>query len=647
MITVEGIDSALSGLGYLGGSTLKSRLLVLLRDFYDNNNETPTVEKIDRDELIRSLWGLGNDPKAVKNKRKNFSSLKSSVNKDLRNLYQNEQNPEGIIIGPHNVFALSNEAKDRILENLSATIRKSGTANLDKITEVMGVVNELLSNSNALLHAQGTRTKDKLDQLRNVLNSLSSSVESAFQNGSLSEERSDSGFLAEELGGAQPDPSGPLESLGDEKSDEPEEIEENEVLEEIEEDQIDPEDVTEELELLDEENMLLEDEGYTDIESADMQGKMENSVEAGGLDEESEVIERLEEEPEALEETEDLAETEVAESFEEIEESDELQEEARGEAVAGEAANGAKGSEALGLPVNSLGQSFLEGEFESGKQIDESRLLAEEFDGYLGAMDRFFNHYLLIPAGKFVLGSRTPGADGLIERIVGLDTFYIGRFPVTNALFEIFVEKTGYKTTAEKQGYGTVYKGRYGAIKDSGTGKKSLCWQSAVTCKRVEGACWFQPSGPGSTLHNKRNHPVVQVSLEDAIAFAAWTGKRLPTEEEWEAATRTGRGNTYPWGNEWEEDQCNLEESREGSTTPVDRFVLHANELGVVDALGNVLEWTIDARPSYSDEKNGIRFCVARGGNWTSSRNSCSLLSRFMFEPAFHSNILGFRCVAS
>jgi formylglycine-generating enzyme required for sulfatase activity len=316
------------------------------------------------------------------------------------------------------------------------------------------------------------------------------------------------------------------------------------------------------------------------------------------------------------------------------------------EGKAGEAEGGLNGLETLGLPVDSLGESLTEGEFESEGQVDKTRLLAEEFDGYLGAMDRFFNHYLLIPAGRYVFGSKTPGANELSERTVDLDTFYMGRFPVTNALFEIFVEKTGYITTAEKNGFGTVYKGRYSVASDPGTGRRSLCWRSAVTVKKVEGACWFQPSGPGSTLHNKRSHPVVQVSLEDAIAFAAWTGKRLPTEDEWEAATRTGRGYVYPWGNEWEEDQCNFEESREGSTTPVDRFVLHANELGVVDALGNVLEWTIDTRPSYSAEKNGIRRCVARGGNWTSSRNSCSLLSRFLFEPAFHSNILGFRCVA-
>ena len=323
-----------------------------------------------------------------------------------------------------------------------------------------------------------------------------------------------------------------------------------------------------------------------------------------------------------------------------------MYDEAESEAAPGEAKNELGGAEPLGLPMDALGQSSSKGEFESAKQIDEARLLAEEFDGYLGAMDRYYNPYLIIPTGRYLYGSKTPRTDELSERTVDLDTFYIGRFPVTNALFEIFVEKTGYQTTAESQGYGTVFEGRYGIIKYANTGKRSLCWQSAVTTKKVKGACWFQPLGPGSTLHGKRNHPVVQVGLEDALAFAAWTGKRLPFEEEWEAAARTSKGYIYPWGNEWKEAQCNLEESREGDTTPVDRFVSHANELGIADTLGNILEWTLTRNHLRSNEENGIRYSVAKGGNWTSSYKDTTLCSRHLLEPGSHSNILGFRCVA-
>jgi formylglycine-generating enzyme required for sulfatase activity len=86
----------------------------------------------------------------------------------------------------------------------------------------------------------------------------------------------------------------------------------------------------------------------------------------------------------------------------------------------------------------------------------------------------------------------------------------------------------------------------------------------------------------------------VQVSLEDACAFAAWTGKRIPTEIEWEAAARTSRSYLYPWGNTWLDDACNLEKSLLGDTSPVDQYVKFANEYEVADILGNVLEWTLD-----------------------------------------------------
>ena len=86
MITIEGIDEALSNLPYRNRNTLKPRLLKLVRSLYDHNHSTASVVGIDRDELIRSLWDLGNDPTSIRNKRRNFSSLKSSINKDLKNL---------------------------------------------------------------------------------------------------------------------------------------------------------------------------------------------------------------------------------------------------------------------------------------------------------------------------------------------------------------------------------------------------------------------------------------------------------------------------------------------------------------------------------------------------------------------------------
>jgi len=270
---------------------------------------------------------------------------------------------------------------------------------------------------------------------------------------------------------------------------------------------------------------------------------------------------------------------------------------------------------------------------DGGASPEKARVLAEEFNRSLAAMDRYFNQYILIPAGEY-----PTGRNGLSR--VNLPAFYIGKFPVTNALFELFVEKTGYRTTAEREGHGTVYQGRYRTVKDERTGKETLICNRGLISARVRGACWYCPAGPGSTLRNKRNHPVVQVSLEDAMAFAAWTGKRLPSEEEWEAAMATKRGYAFPWGAQWKEAACNTEESCLGDTSGVDDFLDHANEFGIADGLGNVQEWTL-TRGDGSDPE--LR--VAKGAGWI-ARDREDLRSRRVLHQKTRSNILGFRCSA-
>ena len=301
-----------------------------------------------------------------------------------------------------------------------------------------------------------------------------------------------------------------------------------------------------------------------------------------------------------------------------------------------------KEPEQLGLPVDSLGQEYGS---EKGTKLKKDKLLAEAFDGYLGSMDRYYNHYILIDGGRYIIGSRHPKKGEEPEQMITLEPFYFGRFPVTNGLFEIFVEKTGYKTTAEKVGYGTVYYGRFEKKIDDQTGLITSKWNASLYCREVKGACWYRPSGRESTLHNKRNHPVVQISLEDALAFASWTGKRLPTESEWEAASRTAKGLIFPWGHEWKDDAGNIENSGIADTTPVDKYAEFENDFGIVDVLGNVLEWTDNGFGTMSQEKDASTCRIAKGGSWVSG-NDIRLFSRFKLEPDSHSNILGFRCVA-
>ena len=138
---------------------------------------------------------------------------------------------------------------------------------------------------------------------------------------------------------------------------------------------------------------------------------------------------------------------------------------------------------------------------------------------------------------------------------------------------------------------------------------------------------------------------MVQVSAYDALAFSAWTGKRLPSEEEWEAAARTSNANTFPWGNDVQAGACNFEDSSVGDTTPVDNYPDFENHAGLADALGNVLEWAFCPKTAEgtADQLAGY---VAKGGSWISD-NQPRLYSRLPLEPEVHSNILGFRCVAS
>ncbi len=270
---------------------------------------------------------------------------------------------------------------------------------------------------------------------------------------------------------------------------------------------------------------------------------------------------------------------------------------------------------------------------------DKARLLSEQFDGFLGSMEKYYNQYLLIPEGVYAAGSDTPGFGAGPKRQVRLMPIFLGRFPITNSLFEIFVEKTGYVTTAEESGYGLVYTGRYRKTLDPRTGRTSISFTHARTCEKINGACWYQPSGPGSTLHKKRNHPVVQVSHQDALAFAAWTGKRLPTEDEWESGARTKNSLIYPWGNEWRKGCSNTEENRLGETCPVGAFE-NSNTLNIFDTIGNVMEWT-----SSLHAPNTPEIFAVKSSSWISGRNE-PLYSRTGCRKSETSNILGFRCVA-
>lgn len=215
-----------------------------------------------------------------------------------------------------------------------------------------------------------------------------------------------------------------------------------------------------------------------------------------------------------------------------------------------------------------------------------------------------------IPAGEFLYGDN-------LERVY-LPEFWIDKTPVTNRQFARFVQATGYKTTAEQTGIGCA-----------NTGEK---WEDVV------GADWQHPGGPATDIHDKADHPVVQVSWADAAAYAAWAGKRLPTEQEWEKAARGTDGRLYPWGNQMPTHAlCNFDKYEKG-TTPVGQSSPQGDSpYGCVDMAGNVWEWT-----SSDDEKDGK---VLRGGGWSHPAENVRSALPSPHHPDDRYDTDGFRCV--
>ena len=189
---------------------------------------------------------------------------------------------------------------------------------------------------------------------------------------------------------------------------------------------------------------------------------------------------------------------------------------------------------------------------------------------------------LYVPAGDFKMGSDSSvDTDEQPQHTVYLDAFWIDQTEVTNALFKKFIEATGYQTDAAKKGSGWVFDA---ATKD---------WYD------TKGTDWQHPRGSNSNLNGLANHPVVQVSWNDAQAYCQWAERRLPAEAEWEKAARgpsigSGDSRTYPWGNQLpDQTRLNYNQTLDG-TTPVGNYPTGASPYGALDMAGNVWEWVAD-----------------------------------------------------
>lgn len=217
-----------------------------------------------------------------------------------------------------------------------------------------------------------------------------------------------------------------------------------------------------------------------------------------------------------------------------------------------------------------------------------------------------------IPGGTLLIGSEEyyPEEGPVTERTIA--AFELDECPVTNAEYARFVESTGYVTVAERpldpadypavasellEPGGLVFTPTAGPV-DLREWRQWWRWQP--------GASWRTPSGPGSTIEDRPEHPVVQIAYEDATTYAAWAGKRLPTEAEWEWAARGGLvGARYAWGDESHPEGRLMANTWQGAfpfrndgaagwagTSPVGSFP--PNGYGLSDMIGNTWEWTAD-----------------------------------------------------
>lgn len=311
---------------------------------------------------------------------------------------------------------------------------------------------------------------------------------------------------------------------------------------------------------------------------------------------------------------------------------------------------------------------------ESEGQTELTRLPTPSFPGRLESAitGKDGAPMVLIPAGSFMMGSTKDEVDRTIRECVTelemdqktcegwynpelprhkvqLNAFHLDKHEVTNRLFQQFVQQTGHRTTAEREGSAKAF------VEGKG--------------QDVKGANWRQPEAEQTVfVSNRAEHPVVSVSWEDADAFCRWAGKRLATEAEWEYAARAGTTTRYWWGSGSQASRRveNIaDESAKGllknimtgyddgsvRTAPVGSY--EANPWGLHDMSGNVAEWTADWHASdyyiQSPERNpkgpssGL-YRVQRGGSWLATPIFVRSAYRVWVTPSTRNDVLGFRC---
>lgn len=265
---------------------------------------------------------------------------------------------------------------------------------------------------------------------------------------------------------------------------------------------------------------------------------------------------------------------------------------------------------------------------------------------------------VLVSAGDFLMGSSGEQIARYVKQfqwdicwyenecpqhLVYLDAYYIDKYEITNAQYKKFVDETSHSApTVLKEQIKEIFHST-GQFKVSDTYIETIMEKSAPFA-------WKDNTYPPGTA----DHPVMFVSWEDANAYAKWSGKRLPTEAEWEKAARGTDGRTYPWGEEIDPSKLNYDEHA-GGTTKVGLYSAGVSPYGVYDMAGNVWEWVADwydkdyyqdcPRKSPPGPETG-KYHVLRGGCWLFDGYDARVADRnvHLNHPDSVYNMNGFRC---
>jgi formylglycine-generating enzyme required for sulfatase activity len=284
-----------------------------------------------------------------------------------------------------------------------------------------------------------------------------------------------------------------------------------------------------------------------------------------------------------------------------------------------------------------------------------------------------------VAGGTFRMGSEDFYAEEAPVREVEVDGLWVDEHPVTAAEYRRFVRETGYVTLAERPLDADDYPGADpellvpGALVFRKTAGPVPLDDVRRWWEYTPGASWRRPGGPGTTINGRDRHPVVQVAYEDAEAYAAWAGKALPTEAEWEHAARGGLdGTAFAWGDKEVPDGVPMANTWQGEfpwqnlrldgyegTSPVGSFP--PNGYGLYDMTGNVWEWTSDvfavstepgpaccAAPNPREPEERFPRRVIKGGSHLCAPSYC-----LRYRPAARqgetvdtsTGHIGFRCV--